>query len=417
MTVVSPTSPHSVATRALARLEALRAVTDVPGQIHRLFLSPAHRRAVDLTAAMMREAGCDSVHVDALGTVVGRYEGAAPGAPALLVGSHIDSVKDAGAYDGTLGVVAGIAVVEELRQRGERLPFAVEVLAFGDEENVRFPTSLSSSRALAGTFNLDYLDRRDEDGISYRDALLAFGGDPSGVPALARRERDVIGYLEVHIEQGPVLEAEGLPVGIVTAINGASRRRVDLTGEAGHAGTVPMGMRRDALAAAAEMVLAVERLGAATPTTVATVGRLAAEPGAINVVPGKVVFTIDARGPDDEVRVTMVAAIEAELRAIAGRRGIAISIENFYEEKACPCAPEAMEALAGAVSRRQLPVRHLPSGAGHDAMAMAPLCPIGMMFVRCRGGISHNPAEHATAEDIETAIAVLIDAVRTYRVA
>jgi allantoate deiminase len=416
MTILSTSSSSSgsATARAMARLGVLRAITDVPGQIHRLFLSPAHRRAVDATAAMMREAGCDSVHVDALGTVVGRYEGATPGAPALLVGSHIDSVKDAGAYDGTLGVVAAIAVVESLRERAERLPFAVEILAFGDEENVRFPTSLSSSRALAGTFDPDYLDRRDEDGVSYREALVAFGGDPAGVPALARRRQDVLGYLEIHIEQGPVLESEGLPVGIVTAINGASRRRVIVTGEAGHAGTVPMGMRRDALAAAAEMVLAVERLGRTAATTVATVGRLAAEPGAINVVPGRVVFTIDARGPDDIVRVGMVDAIEAELRAIAQRRGVVVAIENFYEEKACPCAQEAMEALAGAVSRRQLPVRMLPSGAGHDAMAMAPLCPIGMLFVRCTGGISHNPAEDATADDIAVAIAVLVDAVRSY---
>lgn len=405
----------SIGRRALARLEALRAITDVPGQIDRLFLSPAHRRAVDATASMMREAGCDSVHVDALGTVVGRYEAVRPGAPALLLGSHIDSVKDAGAYDGTLGVVAGIAVVEALRERGERLPFAVEVLAFGDEENVRFPTSLSSSRALAGTFDPAFLDRRDEDGTSYREALVAFGGDPAGVPALARRRDDVLGYLEVHIEQGPILEAEGLPVGIVTAINGASRRRVIVTGEAGHAGTVPMGMRRDALAAAAEMVLAVERHGRTADTTVATVGRLAAEPGAINVVPGRVVFTLDARGPVDAVRVAMVDAIETDLRAIAARRDVGIAIENFYEEKACPCAAEAMAALSQAVERRQLPVRLLPSGAGHDAMAMAPLCPIGMLFVRCQGGISHNPAEFAGEDDIALAIAVLTDAVRSYR--
>ncbi|MHB2170224.1 allantoate amidohydrolase [Alsobacter sp. R-9] len=408
------TRPSSLGARAMRRLDALRDITDVPGQIHRLYLSPAHRRSVDLVAGMMREAGCDTVSVDALGTVVGHYEGLRPGLPALLLGSHIDTVKDAGAYDGTLGVVAGIGVVEALRERGERLPFAIEVLAFGDEENVRFPTSLASSRALAGTFDPIFLDGRDEDGVSLRDALAAFGGDPAGIEGLRRRPQDVLGYLEVHIEQGPVLEAEGLPLGVVTAINGASRRRVAVGGEAGHAGTVPMTMRRDALAAAAEMVLAVERLGRTADTTVATVGRLVADPGAVNVVPGRVLFTIDARGPDDAVRRRMVTAIEDECRAIAARRGVTLAIDPFYEEKACPCDPRAMEALSEALRRRQLPVRALPSGAGHDAMAMAPLCPVGMLFVRCKGGISHNPAEDATQEDIDAAVGVLLDAVRSW---
>lgn len=399
----------------MRRLDMLRTFTDVPGQIHRLYLAPSFRPAVDATAAMMREAGFDEVAVDAMGTVVGRYHAVDRHAPALLIGSHIDTVKDAGAFDGTLGVVAGIGVVEALREAGERLPFAVEVLAFGDEENVRFPSNLSSSRALAGTFDMATLEGRDEDGVSFRDALVAFGGQPDAIPALARDRDSVIGYVEVHIEQGPVLEARGLPVGIVSAINGASRRRLVVTGEAGHAGTVPMTLRRDALAAAAEMVLAIETLGRRDPSTVATVGQLVVEPGAANVVAGRIRATLDARGPDDAIRIAMVGEIEATCRAIAARRGVTLAIEPFYESAACPADPAIVAALSAAVERRQLPVAVMPSGAGHDAMAMASLCPMGMLFVRCKGGISHNPSEDATEADIEVAVAVLLDFVRTLR--
>jgi allantoate deiminase len=401
--------------RAMARLTTLRAITDVPGRLERLFLSPAHRRAADAVADMMREAGCDTVRIDALGTVVGRYEGDSPGLPALLVGSHIDTVRDAGAFDGTLGVVAAIGVVEALARAGERLPFAVEALAFGDEENVRFPSLLSSSRALAGTLDAGVTDLRDADGVKLGDALLAFGGDPAGVAALARGRADTLGYLEVHIEQGPVLEAEGLPVGVVTAINGASRRRVVVTGEAGHAGTVPMGLRRDALATAAEMVLAAQRIGGEAPERVATIGILTVEPGAANVIPGRVAFTLDARSPSDADREAMVSAIEAAFRAIAARRGAGVTIELISDTRACPCDEGLSGLLAEAVTRRQVGLRRLPSGAGHDAMAMAALCPVAMLFVRCKGGISHNPAEDITEADADMALRVLLDAVRRYR--
>jgi allantoate deiminase len=418
MTITVPSirlTPASFGAVAMRRLEELRAFTDVPGQIHRLYLSPSHRAAADAVAAMMRQAGCDTVGVDALGTVVGRYEGDRPGLPALLIGSHIDTVKDAGAYDGTFGVVAAIAVIEDLSRAGVRLPFAVEALAFGDEENVRFPSNLSSSRALAGSFDFATLDGEDEDGISLRRALVAFGGDPDGIAALARAPESVLGYVELHIEQGPVLETRDLPVGVVTAINGASRRRLNVTGEAGHAGTVPMALRRDALAAAAEMVAAVERLGAAQADTVATVGRFTVEPGAVNVIPGRVAFTLDARSPDDDVRMRLVQAIEQECRGIAARRRVELAIEPFYDAPAAPCDPGIRAGLAAAVQGRQVPVLELPSGAGHDAMAMAALCPTGMLFVRCKGGISHNPAESMTEADAEAAIAVLVDFVRGFR--
>ena len=407
--------PKRLGAQAFARLKALDAFSDHPDHLERLYLSPAHRKAVDAVATMMREAGCDHVSIDALGTVVGRYEGRAPGRPALLIGSHIDTVKDAGSYDGMLGVIAGIGVVEALNEAGERLDFAIEVLAFGDEENVRFPSNLSSSRAIAGSFDYSTLDGRDENGISLREALIAFGGNPDGIAGLARKKDDIIGYVEMHIEQGPVLDQENRPVGIVTAISGASRRRVIVTGEAGHAGTVPMALRKDSLMAAAEMALAIEKLGAAAENGVATIGQLQVEPGAVNVIPGRVHFTVDARAPKDAVREQLLADIENAARAIAAKRKVAVEIQPFYDSPAAPASPAIMQGLASAIEARQMEARFLPSGAGHDAMVMGALCPMGMMFVRCKDGISHNPAESMTEEDAGLAIAILLDFVRTYR--
>lgn len=406
--------PQRLGAQAFARLNALNAYSDHPDHLERLFLSPAHRKAADAVAVMMREAGCDSVHIDALGTVVGRYEGKSVGRPTLLIGSHIDTVKDAGSYDGMLGVIAGIGVVEALHDAGERLDFAIEVLAFGDEENVRFPSNLSSSRAVAGSFDFSTLDGRDDQGVSLREALIAFGGNPDGIAGIARRKDDVIGYIEMHIEQGPVLDQENRAVGIVTAISGASRRRVIVTGEAGHAGTVPMALRKDALSASAEMALAIEKLGAAAENGVATIGQLHVEPGAVNVIPGRVRFTVDARAPKDPVREKLVADIEATIRTIAARRNVQVEIQPFYDAPAAPASPAMMQGLASAIEARQIEVRHLPSGAGHDAMVMGALCPMGMMFVRCKDGISHNPAESMTEADAGLAIAILLDFVRHY---
>ncbi len=407
--------PKRLGAQAFARLNALNACSDHPDHLERLFLSHAHRKAADAVAAMMREAGFDSVHIDALGTVVGRYEAKTQGRPALLIGSHIDTVKDAGSYDGMLGVIAGLGVVEALHGAGERLDFAIEVLAFGDEENVRFPSNLSSSRAIAGSFDFSTLDGRDENGISLREALIGFGGNPDGIAALARKKEDVIGYVEMHIEQGPVLDQENRPVGIVTAISGASRRRIIVTGEAGHAGTVPMALRKDALAASAEMALAVEKLGGAAENGVATIGQLHVEPGAVNVIPGRVRFTVDARAPKDAVREKLVADIEAALRSLAARRQVKVEIQPFYDAPAAPASEAIMQGLANAIEARQIEARYLPSGAGHDAMVMNALCPMGMLFVRCKDGISHNPAESMTEEDAGLAIAILLDFVRNYK--
>jgi allantoate deiminase len=398
----------------LARLDDLARFTDEPGALTRLYLSPAHKAATRQVAAWMEEAGMAAA-VDPVGNVAGRYEGERPGLPAVLLGSHIDTVRNAGRYDGNLGVLAAIQAVAELNAKAERLPFAIEVLAFGDEEGVRFPTALAGSRAVAGTFDPATLDARDEDGVTVRDALSAFGCDPAAIPGIARRPGQAFAYVEVHIEQGPVLEAEDLPVGVVTAINGASRFKVEVTGEAGHAGTVPMGLRKDALAATAEMVLAVERRASATPDLVGTVGRLDVAPGAVNVIPGSARFTIDLRAPDDAIRTEAAADIEVHFRDIAARRGVGLAVERTYDEPARVCDAALITQLSAAVERAGIRPRRLPSGAGHDGLAMAALCPIGMLFVRCKGGISHNPAESITAQDAGTAVAVLADFLRHFR--
>ncbi|MPR06611.1 allantoate amidohydrolase [Microvirga tunisiensis] len=397
--------------RVMAMIEELAQHTDEPGRLTRLYLSDAHRRAADATLRLMQEAGLNA-HIDALGSVIGRVEGANPEAPALLIGSHIDSVVDAGRYDGNLGVVLGIVVVEALKQQGIAPACPIEIVAFGDEENVRFPTNLSTSQALAGRFNPAWLDGRDQDGVSFRDALIRFGGDPGGAAALARDPARYRGYLEVHIEQGPLLEAKRLPVGIVSAINGITRARASVIGEAGHAGTVPMNMRRDALAAVAEMIGIVERAGSTRTDTVATVGAAQVQPGAINVIPARVDFTLDARSPDDAVRLAMVQDIVTECQAAAQRRNVSFTIEPFMESPATPMDKDLIAWLEEAVRSLGIEPLHLSSGAGHDAVAMANLCPSAMLFVRCKDGISHNPAESITTEDVDVAARVLIDAVK-----
>jgi allantoate deiminase len=397
--------------RAMALLDALAQHSDEPGRLTRLYLSPAHRRAAEATLGMMRAAGLEA-RIDALGSVVGRWAGRRPGAPALLIGSHIDTVVDAGRFDGTLGVVLGLVVVEALREDGFLPACPIEVIAFGDEENARFPTNLSTSHALAGRFDPAWLEGTDADGVSLREALLRFGGDPEGIAALAYPPGSARGYLEVHIEQGPLLEAQNRAVGVVTAINGVTRARARVTGEAGHAGTVPMAMRRDALAATAEMIAVVERIGARRPDTVATVGVARVEPGAINVIPAQVHWTLDARAPDDNVRQAMVADLVAECEAIARHRGVRFEIEPFMDSPATPMDPSLAAVLREACHAVGETPLALSSGAGHDAVAMATLCPAAMLFVRCKGGVSHNPAESITVEDADAAARVLLAAVK-----
>jgi len=388
------------------RCEALGRLSEQDGGLTRVFLSPQQRAANSLVLDWMRDAGLEA-RLDAIGNCVGRYEGERAGLPCLMLGSHLDTVRDAGKYDGMLGVIAAIESVSALSAMKARLPFAIEVIGFGDEEGVRFGSTLLGSRAVAGSFDAQLLDRKDGAGIAMRDALQAFGLDPAAIGTVARRRQDVLAYAELHIEQGPVLEAEGLPVGVVTAINGGNRFNVELTGVAGHAGTVPMSLRRDPLAAAAECVLAVERIASATPQIVGTVGRIEALPGAMNVIPGRVRFSLDVRAPTDAQRHAAANAIRAACEAIAQRRGIGIAMEPLWQAKTAPCAPALQRQIAAAISAEGTHVHALPSGAGHDGMALVAIAPIGMLFVRCKDGVSHNPAEAVTLADIAIGVRVL----------
>jgi allantoate deiminase len=354
----------------------------------------------------MRAAGL-TVSEDALGTVRGRVGSAER---RLLIGSHLDTVVDAGKYDGPLGVIAGILAAEHVARAGTELPFGIDVLAFGDEEGSRFPATLTSSSACAGVFESEALATTDAKGVTLADALRTYGKDLADIPAAAYRRENAAGYVEVHIEQGPVLEAKHQPLGIVTGIVGQVRLRVAVTGEAGHAGTVPMSLRRDAYAGAAEMALALETIAREHPEDgmVGTVGRIEALPGAVNIIPGRVEFTVDLRSLNDALRVEATSRFAAEASRIAKARGLQVAIEPFHEIVTAHCAAEMQDALAASVTELgHTPIR-LPSGAGHDAQVMARLCPSAMLFVRCRGGISHNPAEFASVGDMGLAVAALI---------
>jgi allantoate deiminase len=391
----------------MARIDDLADLSESPDHLTRRYLTPEHRQANDLVGRWMRDAGM-TVRQDAVGNIIGRYEGVSEGLPAVLIGSHLDTVVMAGKFDGMLGVVTGISCVDELNRQGRRLPYAVEVVGFADEEGVRFHSTYLGSRALAGRFEQTLLERRDADGISLAEAMTAFGLDPARFGEAARRPQDVIAYLELHIEQGPVLENQRLPVGVVASIAGATRLVVDLVGEAGHAGTVPMSLRRDALAAAAECILDVERVCSETPSVVGTVGQIAAAPGATNVIPGSVQFTVDLRAAEDPNRATALDVLMVLLETAANRRGVAIEIEKVHDAASVPCDVKLSDIIAGAIERSGWRVQRLPSGAGHDAAAMADLAPVGMIFVRCNGGVSHNPAESITAADATAGARVLL---------
>ena len=397
----------------LARIDALAAISESAEGLTRTPLTPVYRRASDLVLGWMRETGM-AVRVDAIGNVVGRLEGVYEGAPALMLGSHLDTVRDAGKYDGMLGVVTAIACVDALRREGRRFPFALECVAFSDEEGVRFGASMAGSCAVAGTFDRALLERRDDGGTSMAAALSAYGLDPAAVAGAARRREDILAYAELHIEQGPVLEAKGLPVGCVTAINGTSRFEIELEGMAGHAGTVPMDQRRDALAGAAECVLAVERRCRGEAGLVGTVGRIASRPDAINVIPGRVRFSIDLRAPDDAQRERAGAELVREIGAIAARRNLAHSARMIHELAAAPCAPRLIAQIERAIAAEGVTPFRLPSGAGHDGMAIKAIADIGMIFVRCAKGVSHNPAESITEADAEIGARVLLRFIRDF---
>jgi allantoate deiminase len=404
--MMTPTDTLS-AQRIWDRCEALARLSEMTGGLTRVFLSGEQRLANELVLGWMRDAGM-AARLDAIGNCVGRYEGDRPALPCLMLGSHLDTVRDAGKYDGMLGVVAGIECVASLHARGIRLPFAVEVVGFADEEGVRFNATLLGSRAVAGTFKPETLAATDRDGVTMAQALERFGLNPGAIPKAARRRSEVLAYAELHIEQGPVLEAEGLAVGVVTAISGATRYAVEIEGLAGHAGTVPMTLRQDALAAAAECVLEVERIARRTRDLVGTVGRLEALPGAVNVVPGRAKLTLDVRSPHDTIREEAVMDILGAFAAIGERRRVRITATRTHEGRTAPCAPWLMQQMAEAVAAEGIAVRELPSGAGHDGMAMIELADIAMLFVRCAKGISHNPAEAITLADAETGARVFL---------
>jgi allantoate deiminase len=371
----------------MARCDALGGISDESGRLTRTFHSPAMQRANGLVGSWMREAGL-AVREDEAFNLRGRWVTTQRSAGTLLLGSHLDTVPDAGKYDGPLGVLVAIAAVEHLRAERRALPFHVEVIGFSDEEGVRYQTTYLGSRALAGTLLRSDLARIEEKGI-----------------ARARwRGGACLGYVEVHIEQGPVLDERGLPVGVAGAIAGQSRISVTLDGRAAHAGATPMALRRDALAGLAEIVLAAERCG-----VVATVGQISVEPGASNVIPGRAVCSLDIRDARDGRRQAAVRALHSRARAVARRRGLRLTWTPVQQTASVRCDTGLTRLLSSSVARKGVDVVRLSSGAGHDAAALAALCPVTMLFVRCRGGVSHHPAESVRQTDVACAIGVLAD--------
>jgi allantoate deiminase len=390
------------------RIEALAKITDEPGRITRLFASPAMRRANELVASWMRAAGME-MRVDAIGNLLGHYAGAKTGAKIILIGSHLDTVRNAGKFDGPLGIILAIACVQQLHRRKTRLPFAIEIICFADEEGVRYQTAYLGSKVLAGCFDINILKRKDVDGISMAESIRKFGGNPSGLKLARLNPKQLLGYLEAHIEQGPVLEAKKLAVGIVTAIAGQSRCQITFTGRAGHAGTTPMKLRRDALCAAAEFILAAEKLARETAGLVATVGQIKAEPGASNVIPGGASLTLDVRHQKDPVRRAAGAALKKVAQRIARFRRTKLNWQMVQQTDSVPCSTRLSNLLARAAGKHQRAIIKLPSGAGHDAAVMGKITPAAMLFIRCWGGISHHPDESARDQDVQVALKVMND--------
>ncbi|MET4104448.1 allantoate deiminase [Roseovarius sp. MBR-78] len=383
-----------------------------PGRgVTRLPFTPEHRAALDILTELMQNAGL-TVSMDAAGTLIGRLDGSADG-PVLLLGSHQDSVREGGAYDGIMGVVLPVLAIQKLHASGRALPFSVEVLTFADEEGVRFPTALMGPRALAGTFDMAALDMQDRDGISLRRAMKDFGLAPENLPGLKRNPANILGWVEVHLEQGPVLEHAEQPIGIVTAICGIERHSVTLTGMAAHAGTVPMELRRDALAGASEFVLAVEALAQNTDGLLANVGELQVRPSAVNAVPGEVTLTLELRAPSDDLREEAAQELTSRANDIAVRRNLALDISRTYAQAATPCAHELSSRLAQAARKQGHKALHMPSGATHDTSAMADLCPVAMQFTRCKDSISHHPNESVDSAAMSAAIDVLCALLQT----
>ena len=390
-----------VAQRAMARCAELAAVSSHPDHIDRAYLTDQHKQVNALAGQWMIEAGLQS-QTDPAGNLVGLRDAHKP---VLVIGSHLDTVPNAGAFDGILGVLTGIEIAAALQDTP--LPFGLEIIGFGEEEGVRFGTTLMTSAARAGCWQEDWWQLKDSQGVSVAQAFEAFGLDPHAVASARAAERELVGFFEIHIEQGPVLEQEDLPLGVVTGIAAAKRLHVTVSGMAGHAGTVPMNLRSDALVGAAACIAQAEKL-AKQFDVVATVGQIEAFPGGVNVIPGRVRFSLDVRSLDRSAINEFLQAWQTwsvEHLKTSAATPMTFATEVFHDAPAAHCADWLQDALAGSLVHLQLPVRHLPSGAGHDAMMMATVCDAAMLFVRCEGGISHNPRENIQVEDVAWALA------------
>lgn len=406
-----PNSPgaNNFGPRIMALADHLAQWSEQEGALTVTFFSPAHKRVAAELDALLRAAGMD-VRSDPLGNVIGRYASGDPDAKTLLVGSHYDTVRDGGKYDGRLGILAPLAVIEHLHRSGQRLPFNLELLCFSEEEGVRFPVGYLGSQAIAGKFDPRNLEKTDDHGISLRKALEEAAVDVNALGILARDPSDLIGYVEIHIEQGPSLLAANVPVAVVTTIAGAVRHRIAVTGEAGHAGTVPMQFRHDAATAAAEMILALERRCRGHASLVGTVGQLVVPNGAMNVIPGRCEFSTDIRAATNEMRDAAVMDVLVAFNEIARARGVKVEATEVLRMSAIPLSPLLQERLVASARRLGVEPLFLPSGAGHDAAMMASLCQSAMLFVRCgNGGVSHSPLEIITEDDADFAARVLFD--------
>jgi N-carbamoyl-L-amino-acid hydrolase len=382
------------------------------GQLTVTYLTDAHRAAAAQIAQDMKDSGFDEMTVDAVGNVVGLYRAASPGAKKLMTGSHYDTVRNGGKYDGRLGIYTPMACVRELSRQGRRLPFALEVIGFSEEEGQRYKATFLGSGALIGQFNPAWLDQKDADGVTMREAMrhARLPATLEAIAALRREPADYLGFVEVHIEQGPVLNELNLPLGVVTSINGGVRLLCEVIGMASHAGTTPMGRRRDAACGVAELALFIEQRASKDGDSVGTIGILNVPGGSTNVIPGRCQFTLDLRAPTDARRDKLVADVLAELDAICARRGLRRTVEETMRAAAAPSHPQWQQRWERAVQALGVPVYPMPSGAGHDAMKLHEVMPQAMLFVRGQNaGISHNPLESTTADDIELAVRAFLN--------
>lgn len=396
---------RAYAHNVMQRCDQLATISQHSDYIDRRYLSVQHKQANELVASWMREANM-RVWQDEAGNQWGRYVSSHQNAKSLVIGSHLDTVPNSGKYDGILGVLLPLSYIQYLHDNHISLPYHIDIVGFADEEGTRFGTTLLGSRAVAGTWQDKWASLKDNNEISIATAMRTFGLEINNIHNAAADPDDLLGFLEIHIEQGPVLESKGASVGVVTGIAGAKRFNIEVTGHAGHAGTVPMALRQDALVGSAEMLIAIERL-AIQSELVATVGKINSASQAVNVISGHVEFSLDIRSLNNEIRDDCLQQIELELERIAQQRGLVLNIKQSHEADATPCHPEMISKLVKACEQSSMVPHLISSGAGHDAMALAHLCPMGMLFVRCEKGVSHHPEESITTDDVVCTLDVL----------